>query len=120
MKRDSKQFLLSVVAILSIALSIVFTSCSKDDDSGSITMTSENVVGTWANTASNITLEILATGTGTYTSDYYSDPSESITWGISSGNYLDIQGTGLFCQTYKLKSENQLEDIFSGNVLTKK
>lgn len=120
MKRDPKQFLLTIAAILSIALCIVFTSCSDDDnDSGSLTMTTEIIIGTWANTSDNITLEIASNGTGTYTSDYYSDPSESITWTISGDKYLTITGTGLFTATYKLKSEDKLEDIFLGTTLTK-
>lgn len=106
--------------VASIALSIVFTSCSKDDNSSStITMTQEKIVGTWENTDMNITLVIASTGTGTYTSDYYSNPSEIITWSISDEKYLDIQGTGLFSQMYKLNSDTKLEDIFSGTVLTK-
>ena len=109
-----------MMVMVSIALSVVFTSCDKDDDgSSSITMTKTNVVGTWENSAKNITLVISATGTGSYTSDYYSD-SESITWGIANEKHLEISGTGLFCQTYKLKSATQLEDIFMGTVLTKK
>jgi|GEM_PF-2538258 len=119
MKKVSKQFLLSMVAMLSISLGVLFTGCSDDDDSGSIKMTTDNVVGTWKNVDKNLTLVISATGTGTYTSDYYSNPSESITWEVSGEKYLDIQGTGLFSQTYKLKSKDKLEDIFLGNVLTK-
>jgi hypothetical protein len=110
-----------VFSLLVVVFGImVFTSCKKDDDeSNDINMTKDNVVGTWTNTSKNIILTISSNGTGVYSSPYYSNPPEAITWAISGEKTLHLQGTGLFTQNYQLKSSTKLKETSLDIELTK-
>ncbi len=112
--------LFTIGAIASIALTLVLTSCKKDTATPTLTITADNIAGTWVNSSDNITLIIAPSGIGTYESDYYSNPPETITWGISDdGLTLSVQGTSTFFQQYNLTSETTIEETTQGTVLTK-
>ncbi len=103
---------LKVFSLMAIVLGLaIFTGCKKDDDeSGEVKMTKDIVVGTWTNTSKNIILTISSNGTGVYSSPYYNNPPEAITWAISGDKTLHLQGTGLFTQNYQLKSSAKLKE----------
>ena len=118
MKKVSKSLLLTM-AMFSIALTLVFTGCSSDEnDEDSVTITAENVLGTWENTEENVKLVVAEDGIATYTSDDYPD-GKACSWYISDFGWLDVSA-GLFVKIFTMKSETELKDDSSGVILTKK
>lgn len=119
MKSIKRITLLTTISLLVFSLFIGTTSCKKDEEEETITITETNVVGTWVNTSENITLIIAEENIGTYESDYYSDPAKDISWSITSSNQLDVHDNGLFAQTYQMNDKSTLEDVWGGTILTK-
>lgn len=118
MKKVSKSVLFSL-AMLTMVFSLVFTSCSKDeeDEDSSITITEENVIGTWENSEKGIKLVVVEGGSATYTSENYPD-GKACSWYISDWGWLDVSA-GLFAKIFTMPSENELKDDSTGDILTK-
>ena len=117
MKKVSKSVLFSL-AMLTMVFSLALTSCSSDEnDEDSVKITEENVVGTWANAEKNITLVVAEDGSASYTNDDYPD-GKVCSWYISDWGWLDVS-SGLFVKIFTLKSETELKDDSTGDILKK-